>query len=199
MPQLFAAECEAAKFQHLKSTVDSGLIHRKMVVQRITELQGKAFNLPVGLRSSCHLWPRALSIERTRGQNEFLPPGWHSEKLRHLERGPIRAAAAKRRAEVVGELIRIPPGHLSHIHLGGDPWVDQEPTGEMLYLYPAWGRPRSSQEELKSVGRQRDVWNTLLTLLPSQPTPISGREWMDRRKDEYPLKKIFRCQSVPGT
>lgn len=76
---------------------------------------------------------------------------------RHLGRGPIKAAAAKRRAEVVGELIRIPPGHLPpHTHLGGDPWVDQEPTGGTMYLYLAWGRLRSSQEELNSVGRQRD-------------------------------------------
>ena len=81
----------------------------------------------------------------------------------------------------VGHLVRMPPGRLT-----GEVF-QARPTGRRPRVRPrtcwrdyvsrlAWERLRVPPEELKEVAGDRDVWVSLLKLLPPRPDPrISGR------------------------
>lgn len=65
--------------------------------------------------------------------------------------------------------IRKPPGH---IQLGGDPLVDPELVGGIIYLSGP-GNASGSQEELENFAGERNVGNTLPSLLPPQPEDLN--------------------------
>lgn len=70
----------------------------------------------------------------------------------------------------------MPPGHGQ---LGGNLWG--KPNTHL-----AWERLRNPQEELWSAARERDIMNTLLNLLPPQPTPR-------QQEDNRCINKVYTC------
>ena len=61
-----------------------------------------------------------------------------------------------------------------HVPLGGDPGEDPGHVGETMSL--GWERLGVPPEELEEVAGDRDVWVSLLKLLPPRPDPrTSGR------------------------
>ncbi len=119
-----------------------------VVPYRCGEEEGKAINLPVDLRFNPHLWSWVV-IERMRLQMQAAEVsvlhGWaqhwrYGKKLR--QEAWIRATAplhCKEPVEVVWHLIRMLPGRVPleiwrHVQLVGDPGVDPEHGGEIIYL-----------------------------------------------------------------
>ena len=59
--------------------------------------------------------------------------------------------------------------YTGHVQLAGGLEVDPEHAGGITYLLWPGKRLRVPQEELESVAGERDVWYSLLSLLPLQP------------------------------
>ena len=56
-----------------------------------------------------------------------------------------------------------------HVPLGGDPGADQGTDGGNYIDSLALGRLRIPQEEVTNVALEREVWSSLVELLPSRP------------------------------
>ncbi|TWW77310.1 Proton-coupled folate transporter Heme carrier protein 1 PCFT/HCP1 [Takifugu flavidus] len=85
----------------------------------------------------------------------------------------------------LGHLVRMPPGTSlvrcsGHVPPVRDPRETQD-TLERLCLSTGLGTPGDPSDELEEVAGEREVWASLLRLLPAPATRprISGREWMD--------------------
>ena len=118
-----------------------------------------------------------------------------ARSCRHPEGARSRAAAPSRPEEPVGVGSGIWSGCLQgaflwrfswHVQLVGDPGVDPEHAGEIIYLIwlmNASGSPRGSCKMLQG---ERDVWTTLLNLLPPRPCQ-DKRQKMDGWNNIIPL------------
>ncbi len=66
-------------------------------------------------------------------------------------------------------LTRMPSGNLPwfsmHAQWGGDTGVEPDLAGGVISISPGLGRPRNAQKEQESVAGEKDIWNTLLSLL----------------------------------
>ncbi|TWW74365.1 R2 Retrovirus-related Pol polyprotein from type I retrotransposable element [Takifugu flavidus] len=120
------------------------------------EPKGEALDLLVDLRSYPHLWVAGLSLrDRVRSSAIREELGVESLLLR-VERSQMRW---------LGHLVRMPPGRLP-----GDPREDPGHVGETVSRL-AWERLGVPPDELEEVAGEREVWASLLRLLPPRPDP----------------------------
>ena len=153
------------------------------VVKR-DEPEGKALNLPVNLCSYPHLWSWRVGHDR---KNEIMDTscrnGFSGVSLRDRVRSsaiweglrgePLLLCVERSQLRWFGHLVRMPPGSFPwrrsrHVQLGeatGRPrtrWRDYIST-------LAWEHLGIPQSELADIAGKREVWETLLELLPPRP------------------------------
>ncbi|KAK0131124.1 hypothetical protein N1851_034199 [Merluccius polli] len=77
---------------------------------------------------------------------------------------PLLLRVERSQMRWLGHLVRMSPGRLpGHVPLVGDPGEDPGHT--------AWERLGIPQEQLDKVAGEREVWASLLRLLPPRPDP----------------------------
>ncbi|XP_061603617.1 uncharacterized protein LOC133465136 isoform X5 [Phyllopteryx taeniolatus] len=107
----------------------------------------------------------------------------------------------------LGHLIRMPPGRLPGDVFRGHP-TGRRPRGQTRTRWRdyisrlAWQRLRIPPEELGEVAGEREVWASLLKLLPPRPDP-RGRKWMDGSGRNFPEcpegSGVSRCTASMDT
>ncbi|TWW73379.1 hypothetical protein D4764_15G0007730 [Takifugu flavidus] len=148
-------------------------LHWSVVVKRdgeeIAEPNCEALDLLVDLRSYPHLWVAGLSLrDRVRSSAIREELGVQPLLLR-IERSQMRW---------LGYLLRMPPGRLPgevfrHEHLMSLRRPPERPrTRWKDYVSRlAWERLGIPPDELEEVAGEREVWASLLRLLPPRPDP----------------------------
>ncbi|TWW77475.1 hypothetical protein D4764_12G0008650 [Takifugu flavidus] len=131
-------------------------LHRSVVVKR-------ALDLPVDLLSYPHLWVAGLSLrDRVRSSAIREELGVESLLLR-VERSQMRW---------LGHQVRMPPGEVFRACPSGRRPPGRPRTRWRDYVSRlVWERLGIPSDELEEVAGEREVWASLLRLLPPRPDP----------------------------
>ena len=125
---------------------------------------------------------RKTKIAGTSGRNELPPPqgGWAlppSSVIREeLGVDPLLLRVEKSQMRWLGHLVRMPPGRLPGEVFRARP-TGRRPRGRPRTRWRdyvsrlAWERLGIPQEELDQVAGEREVWASLIRLLPPRPDP----------------------------
>jgi len=107
----------------------------------------------------------------------FLRDGMRSSVIREgLRFEPLLLHVERSQLRWLGHLVRMPPGRLpGEVFLarptGRRPWRRPRTRWRDYVSQLAWERLRIPPEELEEVAGEREVWASLLKLLPPRPDP----------------------------
>ncbi|XP_056625668.1 uncharacterized protein LOC130437983 [Triplophysa dalaica] len=182
----FAAECEAAGMRISTSKSEAMVLCRKRVacslqvggeflpqVEKFKYL-GVLFTSEGRMEREIDRWIGAASaVMRSIYRSIYVPTLTYGHELRvdplllHIERGQLRW---------LGHLFRMPPGRLPGKVFRAFP-TGRRPRGRPRTRWRdyvsrlAWERLGVPPVELEEVSREREVWASLLRLLPPRPGP----------------------------